>query len=297
MSPDLTDRTSWIGRSRELAYDPETSRIFAINMDEKLVFEADLEGTLVRTYGRAGEGPGELENPLELVVAKGHLAVLDLGNMKLARFPRDGSEPVELHVSHYYRDLAAGNPGELLVLPGRDTLAVDILDWNAEPKGGFGSRSTLPGLCFFCLLRPVGKDAVLLVDTETPALTVLGRDGVIRRQVDFRGMEVMRRWQREEAEILGRRPDLQGGKVWISDAAVVAPEVILLTVTPPRPFDRGRELWKVDLRKDLIRRYRYGGVEAGVDIAVAWPRLFTTGAHSGAILEYRLPEDGHNGLR
>ena len=66
---------------------------------------------------------------------------------------------------------------------------------------------------------------------------------------------------------------------------------MVLTVIPPRPFERGREPWKVDLSSDVITRYRYDGPEVGNEIALQWPTVLTTHVRDGAIREHRVPDD------
>ena len=289
--PDTTPGTAWIGRSKDLTYDTSSGHLLAVNLDEKFVFEVDTTGELVRTYGRQGEGPGELKNPLGIVSTANAVLVIDLGNMKLARFPRgrDGP-PLETRLEHYYYDFAGGPAGRLYGIPGWEGEAITIFDSVGRRVEGIGDRESLPGSCSHCLLSPLGR-GFLIVDRAAPELTVLDRTGAVRRRVPLSGVSVMREWLEEGAEILGTRPDVVGGKNWISDVEVANDSTILLALTPPQPFERGWELWRVDLSRDVITRYRYDHAEAGSEIAVDWPRVFTMLVREGAIREYRIPED------
>ena len=287
----MTPETSWIGRSMALTYDSVSEHLLAINLDETFVFEADLDGRLIRTYGREGEGPGELKNPLDIVATPRGIFVVDLGNMKLARFPRAGGKPLETRLGSYYYDIVGGAGDLLYAVPGWDGEAVAVFDLTGDRVGGFGARDVLPGSCTDCMVSPLGSTAVLVVEPDTPELIIIENDGTLRRRLPLNGVAVLRRWQEEEAAIFDRRPDLRGGKLWISDVEVVDETIVLLAMTPPRPFERGRELWKVDLSQDLITRYKYDQPEAGAVIAVRWPSVFTILVRDGAIREYRVPEE------
>jgi len=272
-----------------LTYDNVSGHLLAINLDEKFVFEVDLDGRLIRTYGREGEGPGELKNPLDIVATPRGIFVVDLGNMKLARFPRAGGKPFETRLGSYYYDFVGG-PGDLLyAVPGWDGEAIAVFDSTGDRVGGFGERDVLRGSCSSCMMSPLGNGAVLVVEPDTPELIIIETDGTIRRRLPLNGVAVLRRWQEEEAAIFHRRPDLGGGKSWISDVEVVDETTVLLAMTPPRPLERGWELWKVDLSQDLITRYKYDQPEAGAVIAVRWPSVFTILVPDWAIREYRIP--------
>lgn len=284
--PDLSAATRWLGRSRDLTYDSVSEHLLAINADERFVFEMDLEGNLVRRYGQPGQGPGELDNPLSLAVGPDTVSVLDLGNGKIVRYPRAGGEAVDVRIPYPLDDLLDGE-NSLMAVPGPGTTAVALPLSDAEGQAGFGSRALLPRRCVRCLLGSAGDDAVAIVETESPELMVVRRDGSVRDRLILGDLELLGQWKREEAEILGTGT-FRGGKLWIFDVAFGGGN-ILLTVTPPRPHERGRELWRVDTSERRIARYTYDRPDVGNDIAVAWPRVFTVGVRNGAILEYEVP--------
>lgn len=65
--------------------------VFVLDGLNRTVRVFDQDGTEVRTFGRRGQGPGELERPAKLLWGPyGNLWVLDLGNGRLTVFDPDG---------------------------------------------------------------------------------------------------------------------------------------------------------------------------------------------------------------
>lgn len=65
--------------------------VYVLSTAENVVEEFDSLGAPVRTFGRQGEGPGELESPSSLAIrSDGTVAVFDFGRMALVTFEPDG---------------------------------------------------------------------------------------------------------------------------------------------------------------------------------------------------------------
>ena len=70
----------------------EAGNIFVLDRGNFRVVVFDSTGAHVRTVGKQGGGPGELEFPLNLAVSPaGEISVLDISKMSLVRFAPDGS--------------------------------------------------------------------------------------------------------------------------------------------------------------------------------------------------------------
>lgn len=80
--------------SREgIASDPDGS-FLVLDRQGKRVLRYGRDGVHLATYGRQGEGPGELGQPLGLDVGPGDtIWVSDIANSRLTGYPRDGGEP------------------------------------------------------------------------------------------------------------------------------------------------------------------------------------------------------------
>lgn len=289
--PTNDPSTDWLGRTRELTYDRWSEHLIGVNIDQVNVFEATLDGEFVRSYGQFGEGPGELKNPLGLIPTARGVVVIDLGNMKLSTFPRNGALPTETRLDHYYYRFAPGPGAGLFALPGWEGEAFVVMDSLAVTTERLGRREDLPpGSCTHCMLAALQSGALLVVDPDLPGLLLFSRDGTIQRRLPLDGLEVLRRWEEEAAAVLASRPDIMGGgHRWIGDVEVVDDSTVLLAVAPARAFERGMELWKVDLSQETVTRYRYDHVQAGAEIAVRWPSVYTILIRDAAIMEYRLP--------
>jgi hypothetical protein len=308
--PDTTPETDWIGRTTDLIYDRDSGHLFGVNYSDQVIFEATRDGELVRTYGRRGEGPGELKNAHRLMNTRGGIVAFDLGNMKLIRFERGSDRYVEGRLDHYYYDFAVGPKDEIYAIPGWGGEAIAVLGLDGRVVRGIGERSLIPGtgvgfrvsalddggfvlvdtdLPELILLDPEGA-VRRLVDTDLPELILLDPEGAVRRRVPLHELPLMKEWKAEEDEIMGRRPGLIGGKTWVPDIEPIDASTFVVAVSPPRPFDRGRQLWMVDLDSDLISRYGYDVTEVGSEIALAGSSVFTFGLRDGALREYRIPD-------
>ncbi len=78
------------GRIRSIAVDP-LERVYVLDGDAQEIRVFDTEGSHVRTFGRRGEGPGELRRGMALVFdTVGTLWVLDPGNARISVFDTAG---------------------------------------------------------------------------------------------------------------------------------------------------------------------------------------------------------------
>lgn len=77
------------GLVSDVTVDPEAGEVFVLDHLERRVRVFDLSGSHLRSWGRGGEGPGELMEPAALAVARDTVIVAD--GMRLHVFQRDGS--------------------------------------------------------------------------------------------------------------------------------------------------------------------------------------------------------------
>lgn len=87
-------------RSRALAASPNDV-VAVIDRDAGRVVLFDATGTMRGELGRSGQGPGELERPVEVTWgrAEGVFVVLDMGNNRISKWREDGSLVSETQVS------------------------------------------------------------------------------------------------------------------------------------------------------------------------------------------------------
>ncbi len=95
----------------------DQGRIVTLDQQATRVRIFDADGTLLRAFGRAGGGPGELSQQLAITTgvffdAEGAVAVPDMGNMRIARFSPEGEAlespriPVEQGIPLLFRRAA-----------------------------------------------------------------------------------------------------------------------------------------------------------------------------------------------
>lgn len=289
LRPDLTPGTDWLTYPQEMAYDPATGHLFVQDRDWKTVLEIGPDGERVRTYGRAGEGPGELGHASGIAVDEERVYALDNGNLKLVAFRRrDGSVEREFRVGTFYRDLTVLPDGRIMVVPG-EAYAVAILDTTGTVVGGLGRREDLRGGCTLCALAWLPDGRVVVLDGNRPDMYVFS--GGETRWIDLHSMPLLARWREEVAADLRRIERMGGGRYWMGrqvDAA--GPRHVTVWAGPPGIMTTGLELWRIDIDTGNVERYDYGEPHIGYTLAIDWPRVLTVHIRDAAILEYRAPE-------
>lgn len=66
-------------------------RLYALDKKHNKIFIWNADGSFERSFGRSGEGPGELRWPMQITVYDGHLWVLDNYREKCIRFSLNGA--------------------------------------------------------------------------------------------------------------------------------------------------------------------------------------------------------------
>ncbi|HUE76898.1 MAG TPA: hypothetical protein VMM83_03075 [Longimicrobiales bacterium] len=189
--------------------------IYVADEEGSRVLEYGPDGRHVATYGREGEGPGELKRPLGVAVGSGDTVwVNDPVNRRLTGYPRGGGEPRV--VSYPRRDIfpgaqmARGDHGFLLVIraitvPGepipepliRTDGALEPLDtlWRPPPSPvdivqlDMGTRAFTLGLTrefwpeFRWRALPGPAGAAVVSDSADYVIRIIAGDGTVRRVV------------------------------------------------------------------------------------------------------------------
>ena len=80
--------------SRDRLAADDAGNLYVLDMQGARLLKYDARGQHLRTFGRKGEGPGELSQPLGLAVGPGDTAwVSDFANSRLTGYPTSGGEP------------------------------------------------------------------------------------------------------------------------------------------------------------------------------------------------------------
>jgi len=93
---DDTDPNSMFSQLRSLQVDDQDN-LYVLDMKETKVKVYDKNGKFLRSFGKKGQGPGEIDRPYRMEMSgDNRLVIADMGNNKLVYFGLDGSLVKEL---------------------------------------------------------------------------------------------------------------------------------------------------------------------------------------------------------
>jgi hypothetical protein len=99
---DDTDPNSMFSELRSIQIDNQEN-IYALDMKEIKVKVFDKNGRFLRSFGKKGKGPGEIETPIRMEMTRdGKIVIDDMGNNKLIVFGLDGTCIKELSTGKYW---------------------------------------------------------------------------------------------------------------------------------------------------------------------------------------------------
>jgi 6-bladed beta-propeller len=108
LQPDLTigeddtDPNSMFSELRSVQVDDQ-GNIYTLDMKEIKIKVFDKNGKFLRSFGKKGKGPGEIETPIRMEMTRdGKIVIDDMGNNKLIFFGPDGSCIKELTTGKYW---------------------------------------------------------------------------------------------------------------------------------------------------------------------------------------------------
>lgn len=92
--------------------------IYILDFSDNNIKKFDLSGKFVKVIGRKGQGPGEFNMPVNLVLAKDRLAVWDMGNRRICTLTLEGelinSENISAFTARPWKIRAVSN-GDLVI--------------------------------------------------------------------------------------------------------------------------------------------------------------------------------------
>lgn len=97
-----TDPNSMFSELRSIQVDHQEN-IYALDMKEIKIKVYDKSGRFLRSFGKKGKGPGEIETPIRMEMTRdGKIVIDDMGNNKLIFFGLDGTCVKELPTGKYW---------------------------------------------------------------------------------------------------------------------------------------------------------------------------------------------------
>jgi hypothetical protein len=99
---DDTDPNSMFSQLRSIQVDDQEN-IYALDMKETKIKVYDKNGKFLRSFGKKGKGPGEIDLPIRMEMNReGNIVIADMGNNKLIYFAPDGKCIKELPTGKYW---------------------------------------------------------------------------------------------------------------------------------------------------------------------------------------------------
>lgn len=171
-----------LGLPTSMWLDKNNRRLYIADWIRDEILEFDLEGKLLQVFGSFGTAPGQLLHPLDIVVHRDTLVVLDAGNSRFELFDLQGKvrgiwpygpdrTPVALACDAagnlYYSDVDSGG------LIAMDSQGKVLAGFGQRPFGQWVPRSSA-GLNFMSLaLDPTGKILALRPTLEVEVLELI----------------------------------------------------------------------------------------------------------------------------
>ncbi len=279
------DAPQWaeFGRVAGLGFDAD-GNLFVLDGQTSTITHISPTGEFVKTIGGAGEGPGELNQPLAMsVLPDGRLAITDIGHRGFVMFDRDGTWLENVSV-----DLAGeGLPtGDMHPLPGGGLVSSGgiRMSMSSGPGGGRNSVSVSMGgppegrpIHRFTLESDVaGSDAFMAWDPPEPPeggeSEMTGGDASNTMQIRMSRLQAF-----EPGLSFGVLPD---GRLVVSDSSaynlkLVDPTTGMVQSTLGRPIsptvaDEG--IQQLERDRQLAEAQESSG-----------PRMFTVGGGGGGM--------------
>jgi len=133
-----------------------TGDVLVLEAGPKQIQKFTNDGVLLQTFGSAGLGTGQLQEPMGMGLdASGRLYVADRYRLRILRFRADGSFDMEFKTPHGMFDVAVGPDGLLYATRGDAYLEALIY----SPEGTLLENFTTPnglGLAWYIIITPTG---------------------------------------------------------------------------------------------------------------------------------------------
>lgn len=299
--PGIDHSTLWLGRPTKLWHDPATGHLLALERDDQQIVEFTTDGRLLGTFGRRGQGPGELRNLFAFGVATSHLTALDIGNGKLVVFDRATREmTTEIRLDRAAKDVTAIGDTLLAVLPGPDGTLFELLRPDGRRVGSFGDGGFAEGHCVGCSITYVGRGLLVVIKPDVPEGRVYRLDGTMFDAFAFTELaHVLAEWREDFLETIRRASGIvaaggggriAAGKLWVGKPVPVG-EGSSLVLASPENLDRNpAELWELDQRGRVAKRYIFDRVQTFRPAAslASLPNIYTVRRDGGFEIDEHL---------
>jgi hypothetical protein len=104
-SEKLAEKDIYLWGPRSMNSD-SSRNIYVSDSQANQVFKFDSSGNFLFKFGRKGQGPGDLQNPHNVLITKNFIIVNDIGNNRVQLFDKNGSYVKILTLNKFYWDMA-----------------------------------------------------------------------------------------------------------------------------------------------------------------------------------------------
>ncbi len=298
---DASDATAWLGRLKDLRLDPVADRLLGVDIDDQLIVEFTTGGEFAGSFGRYGEGPGELRNVAAFEVTRRHAVVLDSGNGKLVVFDRSTREMVtEVRLNRGTLDLTMLDDTLVAVMPGPEGTLYERIGVDGRISGAFGDGSYIGSSCLQCSITNIGGGLLVVVKPALPEGRVYRLDGTLFDVFGFSELDhVLSQWRLDFQETVRRASgmvavggggQIAAGRLWAGvNTGTLRNGSFFASAIPENMDANPAEFWVLDRHGRVRERYVFDRPLIGISTA-SYPRVFALGlSHEFGVYEYRLP--------
>ena len=199
--------------------------IYIVDRKESMIKVFDNKGKYVRTIGRKGQGPGEVNQPVGIrITPNNELLVEDVFNQRLAVFTLDGKFLKNLSTAKALglAGIAVDSKGNIIgqqVVPSENKLTREVKKYGSDLNPLFTIVSSdfpniLEGkinIFRFLIFYVVGKeDHIFYGNPEEYEIKIFNSEGKLVKKI-LKEWDAVKVTKEDEEDILARIPDVGGG--------------------------------------------------------------------------------------
>lgn len=234
MRQDASDATAWLGRIRDLRHDPVEDRLLGVDIYDQRIVEFTIDGAFAGSFGRYGEGPGELRKVAAFEVTGRHAVVLD-------------------------DTLVA-------VMPGPEGTLYERIGVDGRISGAFGDGGYVGISCLQCSITNIGDGLLVVMKPALPEGRIYRLDGTLFDALGFGEIDhVLSQWRLDFQETVRRASGMvaaggggriAAGRLWAgTNTGALRNGSFFASAIPENMGVNPVEFWVLDRHGRVRQRY------------------------------------------
>ena len=241
-----------------------------------------------------------MRNVKAVGVTAGGVVVLDQGNNKLAVFDRGTRELLTETrlIGRVPVNMATVGDTLVAVIPGPGGSLFELFSPDGGSRGAFGDGGFLGGYPGY-LIADIGGGRIVVVRPELPEGRIYRLDGAPVEIFVFSELRhVLAEWREDFAEKVRRRMGalasadagrISAGKRYVTSLGAAGDGSFFVAVSPENLDVNPLEMWVLDGKGRIQRRYAFDRTWIGQLTTASFPRIFAAGQGDAyGIYEYRI---------